>query len=66
MSSAGVRFGRTTCGGCEFDTFTRLLGRTLGLLIDQLIDYDAIQMRGAIQMQMQIQPIRNVALGTPA
>jgi hypothetical protein len=43
MSSAGVRFGRTTCGGWESDTFARLLGRLLGLLI--AIDYDGIRMR---------------------
>jgi hypothetical protein len=32
-----VRFGRATRGGLEFDIFTRLLGRLLGLLIHQSI-----------------------------
>jgi hypothetical protein len=44
MSSAGVRFGKTTCGGWESDTFARLLSRLLGLLIIA-INYDGIRTR---------------------
>src|SRR5271156_1771516 len=58
MSSAGVRFGRTTRGGWDFDTFTRLLDRMLGLLIDQLI---MMLFRCATRCKCKIQPIRNVA-----
>jgi hypothetical protein len=43
MSSAGVRLGKTTRGGWESDTFARLLGQLLELLI--AIDYDGIRTR---------------------
>jgi hypothetical protein len=56
MSSAGVRFGRTTCGGWEFDTFAHLLGRLLGLLI--AIGYDAASYSDARLVAIQIRPIR--------
>jgi len=42
-----VRISNLRLWRWEFDTFTRLLGRMLGLLIDQLTDYDAISMRDA-------------------
>ena len=61
-SSAGVRFSRATRRGLESNIFTRLLGRLLGLLIDQSIrpsidDEHSVSQRDTVQ----IQPIRNVA-----